>query len=150
MRLDKRLKTLRALLVFTVALVSNSWAESDIRTIDTAQLHSMVVDNAYRIEGGREKHFTIIDARTKEEYDEAHILSAINIPEKDIEKSIFLLPTEKDVLLVVYCSDKKFETSRKWAGKAAGAGYTNVTIYSEGFSVWKKNKMPIAPFKSDF
>ena len=138
------------MLVFAVALVSTSWAESDFKTIGTVQLHSMVVDNAFRIEGGREQHFTIIDARTKEEYDEAHIFSAMSIPEKDVEKTIALLPKGKDVLLVVYGDDRKFETSSRWAGKAAVAGYMNVTIYAEGFSVWKKNKMPIAPFRSDF
>jgi len=32
------------------------------------------------------RDFILIDTRSKEEYDEAHILSAINIPEKEFEK----------------------------------------------------------------
>ena len=137
-----------ALAVITFVSASNSLAGSDFKTIDTAQLHSMIVDNAYRLEGGREKQFTVIDARTKEEYDEAHIFSAISIPENRFEKITNLLPKDKGMLLVVYCNDAKFETSRKWAGKAASNGYSNISIYSEGFLVWKEKRMPIAPLRN--
>jgi len=137
-----------ALAVMTSASSSNFLAGSDFKTIDTAQLHSMIVDNAYRQEGGREKQFTVINTRTKEQYGEAHIFSAISLPENDFEKSMNLLPKEKGMLLVVYCNDAKFETSRKWAGKAASAGYTNPSIYSEGFLVWKEKKMPVAPLRN--
>ncbi len=105
----------------------------------------MIVDNAYRIEGGREEYFTVIDTRTKVEYDEAHIFSAISIPENDFDKSSYLLPKDKSMLIVVYCNDREIETVKKWADKAADAGYINIAIYSEGFQVWKTNKMPIAP-----
>ena len=43
------------------------------------------------------------------------------------------------------CNDRGIETIKKWANKAADAGYRNIAIYSEGFQVWKTNKMPIAP-----
>jgi rhodanese-related sulfurtransferase len=58
---------------------------------------------------------------------------------------IYLLPKDKGVLLIVYCNDRGIETIKKWANKAADAGYRNIAIYSEGFQVWKTNKMPIAP-----
>ena len=138
-------KRLIGFFVFTLAFVSNSSAGPDFKAIDSLQLHSMIVDNAYRIEGGREKHFTVIDARAKEEYDEAHIFSAISIPEKDFDTLIYLLPKDKGVLLIIYCNDREIETIKKWAEKAADAGYINIAIYSEGFHVWKTNKMPIAP-----
>jgi len=138
-------KTLFALLLFTFIFVSKSFAASDFKIIDTAQLHSMIVDNAYRLEGGREKQFTVIDARTKEEYDETHIFGAISIPEKDFEQFTTLLPEDKNVQLVVYCNDIRFGTSTKWASKAAAHGYTNIVIYSEGFSAWKARHMPTAP-----
>lgn len=137
-----------ALAVMPYVSASKSLAGSDFKTIDTAQLHSMIVDNAYKLEGGREKQFTVIDARTKEEYDEAHIFSAISIPENSFDTSTNLLPKDKGMLLVVYCNDAKLDTSRKWAGKAASAGYTNLSIYSEGFLVWKEKKMPVAPLRN--
>ena len=137
--------TFCAMLLFAVLFVSKSLAASDLKLIDTAQLHSMIVDNAYALEGGREKQFMVIDARTKEEYNEAHIFSAISIPEKDFEKATTLLPKNKSVQLVVYCNDSDLTTSTKWAGEAKAQGYTNVVIYSEGFSIWKARHMPIAP-----
>jgi rhodanese-related sulfurtransferase len=128
--------------ILSALVVSNSLAGPDVKMIDTAQLHLLVVDNAYRLEGGREKHCAVIDARTKKDYDEAHIFSAISIPVRDFEKLLGLLPKDKEALLVVYCNDRKFETSRTWAGKAAAAGYTNIVIYSDGFPAWKQSKMP--------
>lgn len=145
---NKVQRMLIALFIFAFVFVSNSWAGSDLKVIDTAQLHSMVVDNAYELEGGRNRPFMVIDARTENEYNKAHIFSAINIPEKDFDKSINLLPKDKNVLLVVYCNGVKSLTSRKWADKAKTAGYTNVVIYSEGFSVWKEKGMPIAPLRN--
>jgi len=138
-------KAVIALLALSLVISSKSLAETCFKTIDTVRLHSMTVDNAYRLEGGREMGFTIIDTRTKEEYNEAHIFSAISIPEKDFEKLMDLLPPDKNTLLVVYCNGMESGASRRWAGKATAAGYRNVLIYSEGFSIWKKKKMPIAP-----
>jgi rhodanese-related sulfurtransferase len=142
------LKTFVAVSVFTLLSGSISQAGPDYKTIDTAQLHSLVVDNAYRLEGGRPQSFTIVDARTEEEYDEAHIFSAISIPIRDFEKLINRLPKDKGTLLVVYDNDAKRGTSGTWAETAAAAGYTNIVLYSEGFPAWKKSKMPVAPTES--
>jgi rhodanese-related sulfurtransferase len=131
--------------LFVFLFVSKSFAANDYKMIDTSQLRSMIVDNAYRLEGGRKQQFTVIDARTKEEYNESHICSAISIPEKDFEEFMPLLPKDKSLQLVVYCNDTKFGTSTKWANKAAAHGYINVVIYSDGFSAWKAQHMPTAP-----
>jgi rhodanese-related sulfurtransferase len=141
-------KTLFALFLFTFIFVFESLAASDLKMIDTAQLHAMIVDNAYRLEGRKEKQFTVIDARTKEEYNKAHIFSAINIPERDFDKFTTLLPKDKSVQLVVYCNDIKGRTSAKWASKAAALGHASIVIYSEGFSAWKTQHLPIAPIRS--
>ncbi len=138
-------------LVLTVMIfvsTSSAVAAFDFKTVDTAELHSMIVDNAYRLEGGREKHFTVIDARTKEEYDDYHIFSAISVPAGRFEGSAKLLPKDKSELLIVYGNDARDETCRKWAAKASSAGYTNVAVYSEGIQLWKEKKMPIAPLRS--
>lgn len=134
-----------ALFVAAVMVVPPALAGAGVTTIDTARLHSMVMDNAYRLEGGRGIRFPVIDARTKKEYGEAHIFSAISIPEGDFERSRVLLPKDKTVLLTVYCDGGGPGTCRKWADKAAAAGYANLVIYSEGFSAWKENHMPVAP-----
>ncbi len=112
--------------------------------IDTALLHSMVVENAYRMEAGRKMKFMIVDARTAEEYRESHVMGAVSIPEKEFEKSQKLLPKDKGTLMVVYCNDKKCVRSRKWAALAVSAGYTNVVVYADGFPHWQERHMPVA------
>jgi rhodanese-related sulfurtransferase len=133
------------LIVFAFVSVTSSGAGLSFKTIDTEKLHSIIVNNAYEIEAGRAKQFIVIDARTKREYEKAHIFSSINIPEVDFENSLNLIPRDREVLLIVYCNDTKNETSQKWAEKAAAAGYFNIVIYKDGFQTWKKTEMPIAP-----
>ncbi|HSQ78856.1 MAG TPA: rhodanese-like domain-containing protein [Nitrospirota bacterium] len=146
----KQRKIFTGLCVFALVFVSPSFAENDVKMIGTSQLHSMVVDNVYELEAGRQGQFAIIDARPREEYERAHIFSAISIPIKDFEKLKDLLPKDREALLVVYCDDTKSETSRTWAGKATGLGYANIVVYSESFSAWRKSKMPIVPLKAAF
>ncbi len=136
--------TLLVLAALTSLSLRAALAGPGLTAIDTAQLHTMIVDNAYRLEGGREKQYTIIDARTREEYDEAHIFSAISIPESDLERSTDRLPKDKGMLLVIYGND-----AERWAARAAAAGYTNLAVYAEGFLVWKEKKMPVAPLRPD-
>ncbi len=112
-------------------------------TIDTSLLHSMVVENTHRLEAGRKMKFLIVDVRTVEEYNESHVLGAISIPEKDFDKMQKLLPEDKNTLMVVYCTAQCVR-SRRWATKAAAAGYSNVVIYSDGFPHWKEQHMPVA------
>ncbi len=130
-----------SLLLFTG--ISVSPALSDPRTIGTAELHSLVMNNAYLLEAGRQQEpifVIIIDARQREEYAAAHVLSAINVPEQEFDTSIGLLPQDKAALLVVYGNNAK-----QVVEKASKAGYTNIEMYAEEFRVWKEQSMPIAP-----
>src|SRR5512142_1689330 len=131
------------IILFTLAAAS--FSADDFRTIDTKQLHAMVVDNAYSLEGGRGLKFIIVDFRTKEEFDKAHIASAINVPERELEKFSTLLPGDKGALIVLYGNDGSLDTSRKWAGKAEAAGYTDIIIYSGTLEMWRQNHLPTAP-----
>lgn len=89
------------------------------------------------------KDFTLVDARTKEEYQEAHIGKAVNIQEKNFDELAALLPADRNALLVFYCNGVKCGKSRKVAAKAQDAGYTNILIYIDGFPVWEEKGMPI-------
>ncbi len=135
-------------LLLARSLVPTSASASESRTIGTAELHSMMMDNAYRLEGGRKTPFTIIDARSKDAYAEAHVFSAVSVPEVDFQRCVDLLPKDRSALLVVYGDDAKIEATGRWVKKAAAAGYTNVVVYSEGFPVWKERHMPVAPLRS--
>jgi rhodanese-related sulfurtransferase len=133
-----RMKTIRRkvtgyLLLCLLALISQV-AAADYKNIDTAQLKTMLDDK---------KDFTLVDARTKEEYDEAHIVKAINVTEKGYEMQSAQLAANRNALLVIYCNGIRCGKSKKVAAKADAAGYTNITIYADGFPVWEEKAMPI-------
>ncbi|MCE5311759.1 MAG: rhodanese-like domain-containing protein [Nitrospiraceae bacterium] len=109
-------------------------ASADYKVIDTTQLKAMFDDK---------KNFTLIDARTKEEYNEAHIVKAINVTEKGFETQASQLPVDKSALLIIYCNGVKCGKSKKVAKKSTTLGYTNILLYAEGFPVWEEKTLPI-------
>jgi rhodanese-related sulfurtransferase len=133
-----------SMLVLAAVSASRSFATLRDQMIDTSLLHAMVVENVYRMEAGRQIKFLIVDARSTEEYKEAHVLGAVSIPEKDFEKYKKDLPKDRTALVVVYCNDTKCIRSRRWATKAVAAGFSNIVIYSDGFPHWREQRMPIA------
>ncbi len=124
-------------LAFLIMAIGTSsvFAENTYRIISTDQLKAMIDSKVA---------FTLIDARTKDEFDEAHIVKAINIQEKSFESMTVALPTDKNSLLVVYCNGVKCGKSKKVAAKAEAAGYKNIMLYADGFPVWEEKAMPIA------
>lgn len=141
MRLSLRVvRTLCFLAVAALCLTTTFPAQGEEKgftVISTEQLEAMIGTNA--------KNFLLIDARTKEEYQEAHIVGAISIPAKTFEDSATLLPNEKSFQLVFYCNGVKCGKSKKAAKKAAALGYTNILIYGEGFPVWEEKGLKIVP-----
>jgi rhodanese-related sulfurtransferase len=142
------LMTMQAYVVRTIwilAMVASSLAtvpqargeEQGYQVISTGHLKTMVEAD--------KKDFLLIDARTKEEYQEAHIAGAISIPESTFEDSLALLPKDKSAQLVFYCNGVKCGKSKKAAKKAAALGYTNILVYGEGFPVWEENGLKIVP-----
>ncbi len=66
----------------------------------------------------------IIDVRTKEEYDEGHIVDAINIPNEVIREEAVEKLKDKDQLLLIYCHSGR--RSKEAANKLVELGYSNV------------------------
>ena len=80
-----------------------------------------------------ETDYIILDVRTREEYESAHIPGAICVPNETIgEEDIPELP-KKDQLILVYC--RSGNRSKQAAGKLAKLGYTNVLEFG-GISTW--------------
>jgi rhodanese-related sulfurtransferase len=111
-------------------------AGPEFKVIMTDQLKAMLDEK---------KDLVLIDSRTKEEYQEAHIAGAINIPEKSFDDNVSLLPENKDSLLIFYCNGVKCGKSKKSAVKAEAKGYKNILLYSEGFPVWEEKGFKIVP-----
>lgn len=51
-----------------------------------------------------ENDYTILDVRTKAEYNEGHLVGAINIPYDEIDENVNL---DKEKLILIYCKSGK-------------------------------------------
>jgi rhodanese-related sulfurtransferase len=109
-------------------------ADTQFNIISTDELKALLDEN---------KDFILIDTRSKEEYQEAHIVNAINIPEKDFEKIAPTFLQDKEKMLVFYCSGVKCGKSKRTAKIAQSMGYKNLYIYNEGFPVWEERGFKI-------
>jgi rhodanese-related sulfurtransferase len=111
-------------------------AEQEFAAVSSEQLKAMI---------DTKKDFMLIDARTATEYQEAHIIGALSIPDNKFDDSLSLLPADKSKLLVFYCNGVKCGKSKKSAIKAAAAGFKKISIYSDGFPVWEEKGLHIVP-----
>lgn len=120
--------------LFFILILTYIATAQEFKIINTDELKAMI-DN--------KKDFILIDTRSKEEYEEAHIINAINIPEKQFEKVAPELIKEKDKMLIFYCSGVKCGKSKRTAKIAESMGYTNLVIYNEGFPVWEERGLKV-------
>lgn len=78
---------------------------------------------------------TIIDVRSKQEYDEGHIDGAILIPEYEIKERIEEIVKNKEEKILVYCSSGT--RSKIAQEKLIKKGYKNVYNLKDGvFYYW--------------
>lgn len=90
----------------------------------------------------------IIDARPKRKYDEAHIPSAINIPDNEFDKyypQLEQFKVAKDVEIITYCGGFECNKSYNVAKMLRDKGYSNIKVYLAGDPDYsKKSYMEIA------
>lgn len=79
----------------------------------------------------------IVDSRpAARKYDPGHIPTALNIPDTQFDKLADQLPADKGKLLIFYCDGVECMLSHNSAFRAEKLGYTNVTVYAEGYPDW--------------
>ncbi len=86
-----------------------------------------------------------IDTRYDDEFEQAHIKNAKNLPGNATRQEImkFLESVPKDQQIVIYCSSPACNSSRRLAGFLTYLGYKKVLIYLEGFTEWETKNFPI-------
>jgi rhodanese-related sulfurtransferase len=132
-----------AALLVSLLSAAGPIAQTHYQTIDTDRLHAMVVDNAYKLEGGRPTHYTVIDTRTPERYHQGHIFSAVNIPPGDVQLPSPMVPKDTGSPIVLYGDGTDLTSSLALLASLTQAGFTDVMIYPEPFSVWKEKQLPV-------
>lgn len=82
----------------------------------------------------------IIDSRpVARKYDPGHIPTAVSLPDtKFDEMAPQILPQDKATPLIFYCDGVECMLSHKGAFKAEKLGYTNISVYAEGYPDWIK------------
>ena len=126
-----KIVVLLLLLGFVLSLqVAARAATETYQVIGHAELKAMV--------DADKRNFLVVDSRNPEEYQETHIPGAINIPEKEMDSFLGLLPADRSTQIIFYCNGVKCGKSKKAAAKSMKIGYSNVWVYSEGMPVWEE------------
>lgn len=84
---------------------------------------------------------TILDVRTKGEYNQGHIKNAININWYDPKFAELTKTLDKNKPLVIYCAAGSRSAEAKEA--LVAAGFKSVLNMKDGFEGWEEQKMPI-------
>ena len=74
---------------------------------DAKQPYAVIATSEVKAMWDSKANVLLIDTRNHEEYEDAHIPGAINIPQKKFNQQIDLLPKKKTVHLVFYCNGIK-------------------------------------------
>ena len=102
------------LLAFPAALLA---AEAESQLIEQKRLLTFLSDKST---------FTLIDARSPEEFESSHVDGAINIPHSALADKRTLLPEDLDEPIVIYC--KSGVRAGKLADSVRELGYRNVKV----------------------
>lgn len=110
-----------------------------LRTITTANLSG-------RVKSGDASTwpFSLVDARTRVEYENEHIPGAINVPAEQIEKRLASAVPDKSREIVFYCNGPACTKSHKAGRSAISAGFPHAVVYDEGMPAWKGANLPVA------
>ena len=119
---------LTAVLIFT-----GCGSSADDKTADDKKTYRQVSPEEAAAMMEEETGYIILDVRTQEEYETAHIPGAICIPNETIgTEDIPELP-DKEQLILVYC--RSGNRSKQASEKLAKQGYTNIVEFG-GINNW--------------
>ncbi len=82
----------------------------------------------------------VIDSRPRAQFDAGHIPGAICLdtpPQQQVAAVGRIVGDDRSKALVVYCNGPHCQQSRRLAQELAVAGYTDVSRYQLGISVWR-------------
>jgi len=88
-----------------------------------------------------------VDARSTKNYDEAHIQGAESLSVRDFDRGIdnFIMKFPENSLFIIYCSGIDCSDSHLLASFLSEAGFSDISVYTEGFNGWLEAGYPIEP-----
>jgi rhodanese-related sulfurtransferase len=100
--------------------------------------HLTVPEYAERFADGNEAH-TLVDVRTRNEFNGGHLPGAMNIPLSDIGSRTDDIPTDKPIVVVCASGNR----SKSAANKLTKAGFDNVYNLKGGTMKWMMQGHPL-------
>lgn len=88
-----------------------------------------------------------VDARSASLYAEAHMRGAVSLPvgEFDIHIEDFRKRYPAEQAIVTYCSGRECTDSHELAARLFDAGFTNISVFIDGFPAWEAEGLPVEP-----
>ena len=125
---------LPAVIALTAVLILTGCGSSaDDKTADDKKTYRQVSPEEAAAMMEEETDYIILDVRTQEEYETAHIPGAICIPNETIGTGDIPQLPDKDQLILVYC--RSGNRSKQASEKLAKQGYTNIVEFG-GINSW--------------
>lgn len=86
-----------------------------------------------------QKQAVLLDARSKNEYEQGHIPGAINIPYESMEDYMAKIDSlHEDKWLVCFCDGPPCDLGELLANELFGMGFPKVAIFQDGMNEWNK------------
>jgi len=130
------LSTILSFLLFIGFSVShaeeNPLVEAMIEYMDFASYSDGTMSKS-QVEAAGLDNLFVIDARSQERYEAAHIPGAVNIEWRQVLNHMDEIPTDQTVLL--YCDSGLLSSKAHFALKLAG--YENVRVLLGGYAAWQ-------------
>ena len=125
---------LPAVIAMTAVLILTGCGSSaDDKTAGDKKTYRQVSPEEAAAMMEEESDYIILDVRTQEEYETAHIPGAICIPNETIGTGDIPELPDKDQLILVYC--RSGNRSKQASEKLAKQGYTNIVEFG-GINNW--------------
>ena len=125
---------LPAVIALTAVLILTGCGSSaDDKTVGDKKTYRQVSPEEAAAMMEEETDYIILDVRTQEEYETAHIPGAICIPNETIGTGDIPELPDKDQLILVYC--RSGNRSKQASEKLAKQGYTNIVEFG-GINSW--------------
>ena len=130
----KQLLSIAFILFPCLLFAGCSSSETENKSIITQNTYEQITQYEAKSIMDGDKPYTLLDVRTKEEFDSEHIKGAILIPDYEINTRAEDILTDKNALILVYCRTGR--RSKNAANNLATLGYTNVKEFG-GINDWK-------------
>jgi len=88
-----------------------------------------------------DKQVVLLDVRTVEEFEEAHIPNAVNIPHKELKARLAELSGAQNTQIILYCRSGKRAAIAKQI--LVESGFNQLDHLTGDFNGWSSNNLPL-------